>query len=362
MSKFISKRFDILKAYVPGEQPQNRKYIKLNTNESPFPPSPKVIEAISKEEVSSLMLYPDPTVSSLTKAAAKHFGISEDEIVFGNGSDEILAFSFLAFSDKTPGVCYPDISYGFYEVYADLYGYEKDAVPLGEDFSVVPKDYYNKGKTIFIANPNAPTGLALSLSEIEDILNHNKNNLVVIDEAYADFGKESAVSLIHKYNNLLVVQTFSKSRNLAGARLGMAIGNSELISDLKKIKFSFNPYSINRLTLLAGTEAIEDNEYFNKCVKEIKENRGFTTKELEKLGFTVLPSHTNFIFAKHENISGEEMYEKLKENGILIRHFKKERIKDFIRITIGSKEEMKTFVDTVSKIVKETNYDLSIEK
>ena len=298
------------------------------------------------------MLYPDPTVSTLTKSAAKHFGISEDEIMFGNGSDEILAFSFLAFCDKTPGVCYPDISYGFYEVYADLYGYEKEAVPLGEDFSVVPEDYYNKNKTIFIANPNAPTGLALTMKEIEDILNHNKNNLVVIDEAYADFSEESAVSLIHKYENLLVVQTFSKSRNLAGARLGMALGNKELISDLKKIKFSFNPYSINRLTLIAGKQAIEDEEYFKSCVTKIKDNRIFTTNELENMGFSVLPSHTNFIFAKHENISGEEMYEKLKENGILVRHFKKERIKDYIRITVGSMEEMQIFIHTVKKIVK----------
>lgn len=352
MSRFMSKRFEKLEAYTPGEQPQNRKYIKLNTNESPYPPSDKVIEAINEKEVASLMLYPDPTALSLRKAIAEEYGISEDEIVVGNGSDEILAFSFFAFSDKKPGVCFSDITYGFYEVYADLYGFEKEIIPLDDSFSVVPENFFNKGKTIFIANPNAPTGKILPLLDIEKILESNCENVVVVDEAYIDFGGESAVSLIHKYNNLLVVQTFSKSRGLAGGRLGMAIGNRELIADLNKIKYSFNPYSVNRLTLLAGEAAVRDSGYFSECRKKIIETRENTSEKLRSLGFEVLPSYTNFIFAKTPKMSGAELYERLKDEGILVRYFSKERISDFVRITIGSKEQMEIFVETVRRIIK----------
>ena len=351
MSRFISKRFETLEAYTPGEQPQNRKYIKLNTNESPFPPSPEVIKVINENETSSLMLYPDPTTTSLLKTIAEKYGISENEVIVGNGSDEILAFSFFAFSDKNPGVCFSDITYGFYEVYADLYGFEKEIIPLGENFEVVPESFCNKNKTIFIANPNAPTGKYLPLSDIEKILASNREYVVVIDEAYVDFGGESAVSLIHKYDNLLVVQTFSKSRSLAGARLGMAIGNKELIADLNKIKYSFNPYSINRLTLLAGEAAMKDTEYFESCRSKIIKNREITSEELEKMGFLVLPSKTNFLFARHKNISGAKLYEKLKEEGILVRHFKKDRISDFVRITIGNEEQMNIFIKTVRRII-----------
>lgn len=352
MSRFMSRRFENLEAYTPGEQPQNRKYIKLNTNESPFPPSPEVIKAINENEVSMLKLYPDPTAGELLKTTAEKYGISEDEIIFGNGSDEILAFTFFAFSDKEPGVCFSDITYGFYEVYADLYGFNKEIIPLRDDFSVAAEDFCNKNKTIFIANPNAPTGKCLPLSDIEKILKSNPRNVVVIDEAYVDFGGESAVSLIHKYENLLVVQTFSKSRNLAGARLGMAIGCKELIADLNKIKYSFNPYNINRLTLVAGKAAMEDTAYFKECTGKIIKNREKTVKELERMGFFVLNSKANFIFAKNEKMSGADLYEKLKENGILVRHFNKERIKDFIRITIGNDEEMNIFIETVRRILK----------
>lgn len=352
MSKFMSKRFDSLEAYTPGEQPQDKKYIKLNTNESPFMPSPEVIKAVNEKEVSSLMLYSDPKASSLIKAIAKNYGVCEDEVFVGNGSDEILAFSFFAFCDKETGIAFPDISYGFYEVYADLYGFNKDIVPLDNDFNVVPEDYFNKGKTIIIANPNAPTGKCLPLSDIERILNANKETLVIIDEAYVDFGGESAVSLIGKYENLLVIQTFSKSRNLAGARLGFAIGNKELIADLNKIKYSFNPYNINRLTLIAGEASVNDKAYFEDCVSKIIKNREKTTMELEKMGFFVLPSKTNFIFAKSDKISGYDLYMKLKNEGILVRHFNKERIKDFVRITIGNEEQMDKFIETIRRIVK----------
>ena len=352
MSKFMSKRFDSLEAYTPGEQPQDKKYIKLNTNESPFMPSPEVIKAVNEKEVSSLMLYSDPKASALIKAIAKNYGVCEDEVFVGNGSDEILAFSFFAFCDKETGIAFPDISYGFYEVYADLYGFNKEIVPLDSDFNVVPETYFNKGKTIIIANPNAPTGKCLPLSDIERILNANKDNLVIIDEAYVDFGGESAVSLIGKYENLLVIQTFSKSRNLAGSRLGFAIANKALIADLNKIKYSFNPYNINRLTLIAGEASVNDKEYFKDCVSKIIKNREKTTKELEKMGFFVLPSKTNFIFAKSDKISGYDLYMKLKDEGILVRHFNKERIKDFIRITIGNEEQMDKFIETVRRIIK----------
>ena len=352
MSKFMSERFKNLEAYTPGEQPQNRKYIKLNTNESPYPPSPMVIKAINEAEVSSLMLYPDPKTSTLLTTIADKYGISKDEVIVGNGSDEILAFSFFAFSDKTPGVCFSDITYGFYEVYADLYNLQKEIIPLGENFEVVPESFYNKNKTIFIANPNAPTGKCLPLSDIEEILKHNPDNVVVVDEAYVDFGGESTVPLIHKYDNLLVIQTFSKSRSLAGSRLGMAIGNKELIADLNKIKYSFNPYNINRLTLLAGEASMRDTEYFDACRNKIIAIREKTAIELKAMGFEVLDSKTNFLFARHSSISGSDLYEKLKENGILIRHFKKDRISDFIRITIGSEEEMNKFVEIIGGIIK----------
>lgn len=355
MSRFLSKRLEGLESYTPGEQPQDKKYIKLNTNESPFPPSPEVIKAINTAEVSALNLYPDPKTSSAKKAVsehynAQHYKIDEDEIILGNGSDEILAFSFFAFCDKETGVCFPDISYGFYEVYADLYNFKKEIIPLDDDFRVVPEDYFNKNKTIFIANPNAPTGLMLSLDDIERILRHNQKNVVVIDEAYVDFGCESAVGLIHKYDNLLVVQTFSKSRNLAGARLGMAIGNKELISDLNRIKFSFNPYNINRLSLLCAEAAMKDTKYFKKCTAEIIGVREFLTAELRAAGFTVTDSKTNFVFVKNEKISGMELYLRLKEKGILVRHWESERIKDYVRITIGTQEQILTLIKALKSL------------
>ena len=350
MSKYISKRFSSLRAYTPGEQPQDKKYIKLNTNESPFPPALGVIEAVNKAEISNLMLYPDPETAEIKKVIAKKYGLNTDEIIMGNGSDEILAFSFFAFCDKDTGVCFPDITYGFYEVYADLYGYSKEIIPLNENFEIVTEDYFGKNKTIFIANPNAPTGIGLPLNTIEEIIKKNPDNVVVIDEAYVDFGGESAVPLIHKYDNLLVVQTFSKSRSLAGARLGMALGNSGLINDLNKIKFSFNPYNINRLTLICGAEAMKDDAYFEKCVSEIKNVRKKTVNELKKSDFTVLDSCTNFIFAKSAEISGYDLYKSLKEKGILVRHWNNERIKDFVRITIGPLKQMEALLKAVKDI------------
>lgn len=350
MSKFLSSAFSALAPYTPGEQPQNRKYIKLNTNESPFPPAPGVVKAVNSDSVSELNLYSDPQATALISAIAENFGVSENMVAVGNGSDELLAFSFMAFCEK--GVAFADITYGFYEVYAELFGLNSKIVPLSEKFEVVPSDYFNIGRTVFIANPNAPTGLILSLSQIEEILKSNPENLVIIDEAYVDFGGESAVSLISSYDNLLVIGTFSKSRNLAGARIGYAISNPAIIEDLGKMKFSFNPYNINRLSIIAGVQSMKDRAYFEKCTKLIKEARDFTAEHLKALGFEVLDSKANFIFAKNQHIDGNRYYLELKERGILVRWFNRDRIRDFVRITIGTKEQMQALIDATREILK----------
>ncbi|MBQ9940617.1 MAG: histidinol-phosphate transaminase [Clostridia bacterium] len=350
MSRFLSSAFSKISPYTPGEQPQNREYIKLNTNESPFPPSPEVVAHINSEEASRLNLYSDPSASMLIDAVAENFGVSADMVAVGNGSDEILAFSFMAFCEK--GVAFADVTYGFYRVYADLYGLKTKIIPLTEKYEINPDDYKNIGCTIFIANPNAPTGHCLPVSEIEEILVSNPGNLVVIDEAYVDFGGESSVPLVNKYNNLLVIGTFSKSRNLAGARIGYAISNPEIICDLNKMKFSFNPYNLNRLSIIAGTYGIKDKEYFEKCTSLIKEAREYTVSELKKLNFEVLDSKTNFVFAQSGDIDGEEYYLSLKDRGILVRWFNKDRIRNFVRITIGTKEQMSLLIDATRDIIK----------
>ncbi|MBQ8210415.1 MAG: histidinol-phosphate transaminase [Clostridia bacterium] len=352
MSRFLSNRYSNIEPYTPGEQPKVYNLIKLNTNESPFPPSPKVIEALNKAETEKLNLYSDPDTKDVIDAIASTLNVKSENIIMGNGSDEILAFTFQAFCDSENQPCFADITYGFYKVFCELYGLSPEIIPLREDLSIAPEDYYNKGKSIFIANPNAPTGLALSLSQIEDIINHNKNSIILVDEAYVDFGAESAISLINKYDNLIVSRTFSKSRNLAGARLGFAVANAEIIADLAKMKFSFNPYNINRLSIIAGKEAILDTEYFEKCVSVIIKNREYTVNELKKRGFTTIDSKTNFIFTKLSSISGADYYKALREKNILVRHFGNERIKDYVRITIGSLEQMQALIDATDEILK----------
>lgn len=352
MSKFLSKRFSSLLPYVPGEQPKERKYVKLNTNESPFPPSKKAIK-LAKKALESLQLYSDPECKKLVKAFSSAYGVDEKQILFTNGSDEILNFAFTAFCDSDKGAIFPDITYGFYKVFAELYNLDYKLVPLKEDFTIDVKDYFNAGKTIFIANPNAPTGIALELSEIEQILINNPDSVVVVDEAYVDFGGNSAVSLINKYDNLLVTQTFSKSRSLAGARLGVGIASEKIISDLVKIKYSTNPYNVNATTMALGVGAIEDKKYFDKNCKEIIKNREYLTKELQNLGFTLTPSKANFVFAKNDKISGEKLHLKLKEKGVLVRHFNGERIKDYNRITVGNKFETQTLINAIKDILEE---------
>ncbi len=351
MSKFLNSRLQKIESYTPGEQPQDKSYIKLNTNESPFPPSKGVINAITSGEIENLRLYSDPECKKLKAEFAKLYNVSTENVFLSNGSDDILNFAFMAYGNN--GATYADITYGFYSVFAELYGIESDVIPLKDDFSLYVDGFCHKNKLIVIANPNAPTGMEILLNDIEKILNSNQDSIVLIDEAYVDFGGTSCVELTKKYKNLLCVGTFSKSRSLAGARLGFAIADKEIINDLETIKYSTNPYNINRLTQIAGLNALIENDYYMDNCKRIINNREYTVAELTALGFSILPSSANFIFAKSDAIDGKTLYEKLKEKGVLVRHFEKSRIKDYNRITIGSKEEMKEFVSKVKEILGE---------
>ena len=353
MSRFLNEKYQKLEAYTPGEQPRDMKYIKLNTNESPYPPSKGVLDAVNSIEAANLRLYSDPECKNLKKAIAELYGVETDNIYLSNGSDDILNFSFMAFAGNGVKAAFPEISYGFYKVYAELYGLDYVKIPLTEDFSVNPQDYNSLNCFIVIANPNAPTGKTISKDDIIGILESNPYNVVLIDEAYVDFGGESVYPLIKEYKNLLVVQTFSKSRSMAGARLGFAFGDKELISDLNKIKYSTNPYNINRLTLVAGEAAIKENEYYMENCKKIIATRDYTVEELKKLSFDVIDSKANFVFAKNCTVSGQYLYESLKSKGILVRHFSDEKIKDYIRITIGAREEMEAFIATVKTVLEE---------
>ncbi len=352
MSKFLNERISRLSPYTPGEQPKDMDYIKLNTNESPFPPSKKGVE-LSLSGASISHLYPDPDCTELTKLVAEFVGVKAENVIMVNGSDEVLNFAFMAYCDQRTPAVFADITYGFYKVFASLNGVPTKIIPLKEDFSIDIDDYIKQDGTIFIANPNAPTGLVLPLTEIERLLKSNPDRVVVIDEAYIDFGGDSAVKLIEKYDNLLVTQTFSKSRSLAGARLGFGVANEKLISDLMRIKYSTNPYNVNRASAGLGMGAILDKEYFENNCKKIIENREQTKKKLIELGFTLTDSYANFLFAKTDKISGKELYLKLKENGVLVRHFDSPRISDYIRITIGNQEQMQIFIEKTAKILEE---------
>ena len=352
MSRFFSKKYENLIPYTPGEQPKDFKYIKLNTNESPYPPSEKAV-SYAAAAAKTLNLYPDPQCSETTKKLADILGVNADEVLLTNGSDEILNFAFMAFCDDKHPAVFPNITYGFYTVFADINNVPYKEIPLKDDFTIDINDYTGINKTIFIANPNAPTGIALTRDEIEKIVKSNPYNVVVIDEAYVDFGGQSAVSLIKKYDNLLVTQTFSKSRSMAGARLGFGVGCSSLIRDLNTVKYSTNPYNINKMTMAAALGCLEDNDYTVKNCEEIKKTRAYTSDALKNLGFECLQSQANFVFAKHSKISGKDIYVALKENGILVRHFDKPEICDFNRITIGTKTQMETLIKTLEKILEE---------
>ncbi len=352
MSKFLDERYSGLAAYVPGEQPQDKKYIKLNTNESPFPPSDLVLDAVNKGQTELLRLYPDPDGRVLTKKLADYYGVKPTQVFLANGSDDILNFAFMAYGANSRKSYFADITYGFYSVFANLHLSDYTEIPLEKDFTIDVDKLCGVDGIVFIANPNAPTGIALSLNEIEKIVKSNENNIVVIDEAYVDFGAESAVKLVDKYSNLLVVQTYSKSRSMAGARLGFAIGSEDIINDLHKLRYSTNPYNINRLTLVAGEKTIDSQSYYDDNCKKIIDARNYTKTELENLGFSVLDSKANFLFAQSDKIDGGELYLKLKDRGILVRHFTSERIKNFNRITIGTKEQMEILINTIKNILE----------
>ena len=353
MSRFFSAKYAALSPYTPGEQPQDQQYVKLNTNESPFPPSEKAMRA-ALANLRPLQLYSDPDCRVLREKLAARYGVDPDEVLVTNGSDEALNFCFMAFCDASHGAVFPNISYGFYPVFAQVNGVPYTEIPLKADFSVDAGDYCGVGKTVFIANPNAPTGKLLPVSEIEKILQTNPDNVVVIDEAYVDFGGESCIPLVRKYENLLVVQTFSKSRSLAGGRLGYAIGNRALIADLDALRYSTNPYNVNSATLAIGAAVLDDEATTRANCAVIMENRAYTVQALRSLGFEVLDSCANFVFARTPAIDGEALYKKLKARGVLVRHFSKPEIAQYNRITIGTRQQMDALLDAVRAILEET--------
>lgn len=352
-SRFFDPKLSRLEPYVPGEQPANMaEFIKLNANENPFPPSPKASEALTKTVMDGLRLYPDAACSRLVAALAETCGVEADQVIPANGSDELLAFCFHGLCPN--GAVFADITYSFYPVFADMFGISCEIIPLHEDFTIHVGDYEGKTGTVFLANPNAPTGLCLPLSEIETLLQQDPNRLVIVDEAYVDFGSESAVALIDRYDNLLVTQTFSKSRQLAGGRLAFAVGNAELIGDLNAMKFSFNPFNIDAIAMTMGEAILQDPDYFEDCCQKIMDNRTYTMQELKKLGFTMTKSMTNFVFAKPpEGLSAADYQAALREHRILIRYFSAPRVCDYVRITIGTREDMEALIAATAEILKE---------
>ena len=354
MSRFFSPKYSSLKPYTPGEQPRIRQYIKLNTNENPYPPSP-LSAACAARAAEKLNLYCDIECRELSEKLALLYGLDAAEILFTNGSDEALNFCFMAFCDDAHPAAFADITYGFYPVFAEINRVPYEEIPLADDLSIRPEDYMGLNKTIFIANPNAPTGMALPIGDIERIVASNPDSIVVIDEAYADFSGATAVPLIRRYNNLVITQTFSKSRSLAGGRLGMAIACPDLIRDLNTIKFSTNPYNVNALTQAAGLGCLNDENYTRDNIAKIIECRRELSDGLTALGFRVLPSATNFVFAAHPVLSGEFVYTALRERGILVRHFTAERIKDFNRITVGTPAQTKAVLEAARLILEEND-------
>lgn len=351
MSKFWSKRAHELDPYTPGEQPQNQQYIKLNTNENPYPPSPKAIKAMRAASNESMRLYPDPHAKNLKQAIADFYDLDVEQVFVGNSSDEVLAHTFVGLLKQDKPIFFPDISYGFYPAYCGLYNIEATRIPLADDFTIHAEDYEKENGGIIFPNPNAPSGIALSLADIEKILKANPDVVVVIDEAYIDFGADTAVPLIAKYPNLLITQTFSKSRSLAGLRVGFAMGHAELIEGLERVKNSFNSYPLDRAAIAGATASINDKAHFESICQKIITTREKTSTTLKAMDFTVLPSKTNFVFAKPNKADAEKLYLDLKEQGILVRYFSAPRIDGFLRITIGADDEMDVFLQTLSGLL-----------
>lgn len=328
--------------YVPGEQPKCTSMIKLNTNENPYPPAPGVKEMCS--HIDDLRLYPDPAAFLLVNAIAEYKGLDAEQVFVGVGSDDVLAMSFLTFFNGDEPIFFPDITYSFYDVWAELFRVPYKTQPLDENFLIKKEDYYSKNGGVIFPNPNAPTGVLMPLSDIRDILDHNQDVIVIVDEAYIDFGGVSAQSLLNDYENLLIVQTFSKSRSMAGMRIGYAMGSAELIKALNDVKYSFNSYTMNRPSILLGVESIKDEEYFLETTNKIMETREWFKGEMKKLGFSFPDSKANFIFATHETVPAKDIFEAARAQNIFVRYFKKERIDDYLRITIGTKEEMEALL------------------
>ena len=352
MSRFWSDSIDQLTPYTPGEQPQIDNLIKLNTNENPYGPSPKVIEAITHANANELRKYPDPLSTDLKKSIADYYQLPLEYVFVGNSSDEVLGHAFRALLKHDKPLLYPDITYSFYPVYCQLFGINYTQVPLRDDFTLNIDDYQLENGGIIFANPNAPTGIALGLNEIETLLQRNPNSVVVIDEAYVDFAQKSAVSLIKQYDNLLVTQTLSKSRSLAGLRVGLALGNPELLAGMERVKNSFHPYAIDKLAAAGAAAAFDDKAYFKTTCEKVIKTREFTRQNLESLGFEVLPSSANFVFAKHPEHDAEKLFQALRERNIIIRHFSNERISQFLRISIGTDEEMTSLIHALKEITQ----------
>lgn len=338
--------------YVPGEQPKEQGIIKLNTNENPYPPSPKVQKALEETKAEEFRLYPDPSIDGLVSAISAYYGVEKENVFVGVGSDDVIAMSFMTFFNSGKPILFPDVTYSFYDVWADMLKIPYEVQPLDESFHIVKEDYMKENGGIIFPNPNAPTGVFEDLSMVEEILQKNPASVVIVDEAYVDFGGKSAVSLVGRYDNLLVVQTFSKSRSMAGMRIGFAIGNKELIRYLNDVKYSFNSYTMNHTAIRFGVAAMEDKEYFEETVKKIIDTREWTKKELARLNFTFPDSRANFIFAAHATIPAEELQQALRKERIVVRYFKKPRIDNYLRITVGTPKEMKILIQTLENYIK----------
>lgn len=328
--------------YVPGEQPKGDRLVKLNTNENPYPPAPGVANALKNMGIEQFRKYPDPTASNLVHALAKYYGVNDDQVFVGVGSDDVIAMSFLTFFHSDKPILFPDVSYSFYKVWAELFDIPYETPNLDETFCIRPEDYCRENGGIIFPNPNAPTGLLLPLEKVEEIIRNNQKSVVIVDEAYIDFGGTSALKLIEKYENLLVVQTFSKSRSMAGMRIGFAIGHPDLIKALNDVKYSYNSYTMNMPSLILGTEVLKDDAYFKETVQKIMDTREWAKKRLTELGFIFPDSMSNFIFASHNRVSAKELFEALKKQQIYVRYFDQPRLSNYLRITIGTREEMET--------------------
>lgn len=352
MSKYWSNVVRQLEPYIPGEQPKDKTYIKLNTNENPYPPSPKVIQVMQETVNESLRLYPNPACDELRVGISQYYGLTKEQVFVGNGSDELLAFSFLAFFNPGSPILFPDITYSFYPVYAALFNIEYQLVPLNEDFSISVNGFAEKNGGIIFPNPNAPTGKGIALTAIEEILKHNADQVVIVDEAYIDFGGESAVALINQNPNLLIIQTLSKSRSLAGLRVGFAMGHKDLIEALDRVKNSINSYTLDRVALAGALESFNDEAYFQDVRQRVIATREKTVARMKEMGFIVIPSIANFIFISHPLLPAITIYQQLRQKDILVRYFNKPRIDNFLRVSIGSDEEMECFLQAVAEVIQ----------